>query len=225
MVCHLPQLVEMDLNPVLVDADDALVLDARMVIDGTLPAQPDDRYRHLAIHPYPDEWCSSYPAGNREVLAVRPIRPEDAALEARFIADLSSRSRYFRFLSAFREANAETIARFTQIDYDREMAFVAQCGVGDAARIVGVGRYVTDAGRAGCEFAVVVTDEWQGLGLGRYLIERLLKHAGTRGIERFWGLVAAGNQKMLELMDEVGFEREAEADDPGMLQVVKRLRR
>jgi acetyltransferase len=223
MACQLPQLTEMDLNPVLVNEEGALALDARMVIDPAQPAQPDSRYSHLAIHPYPQEWRSSFTAANGQDVTIRPIRPEDAVFEARFIAGLSSASRYSRFLSSMREADAATIARFTQVDYDREMAFVAVADTDAGEQFVGVGRYVTDPDRSGCEFAVVVADAWQGRGLGCHLIGRLMTHAKTRGIERFWGVVMGGNQRMTALMRHLEFEASPEPGEPGLVHFERRL--
>jgi acetyltransferase len=227
MTCQLPQLAELDLNPVLANEDGALVLDARMVIDPAQPSRPDSRYSHLAIHPYPQEWTSSFKAGNGKDVTIRPIRPEDAALETRFIDGLSAASRYSRFLSSMREADAATVARFTQVDYDREMAFVAvaeaDTGTDPAQQFVGVGRYVTESDRSSCEFAVVVADAWQGRGLGCHLVERLITHASARGIERMWGVVMASNQRMAALMRHMGFDASPESGEPGLIHFERRL--
>src|SRR5690606_1215544 len=123
MVSQLPWIEELDVNPLIVDADRAVAIDARVVLR---PAPADERpYAHMAIHPYPRSLERRYVLRDGTPLTIRPIRPEDARLEERFVAGLSERSRYLRFMYVLKELTPEMLSRFTQIDYDREMALIA----------------------------------------------------------------------------------------------------
>ncbi len=222
LVCALPWVAEMDINPLLLDPTGAVALDARVVID---PARRhlDSRYSHLAIHPYPEALEVIERLRDGTEVTIRPIRPEDAEMETEFITELSDESRYLRFLSIVRHVTPEMIARFTQIDYDREMALIASRREGDRESIIGVARYVRDPNPASAEFAIVIADRAQRKGLASKLMARLMTHARFAGIERLRGLVLASNDSMLELMDRLGFEAFPVEDDPSLVDVVKAL--
>jgi acetyltransferase len=218
MVCVLPWLKEMDLNPVLAHPDGAMIADARVVID---PArrEPPPRYGHMAIHPYPVELEGELRLRDGRSIPVRPIRPEDAALELRFFAGLSERSRYHRFMQHLPELPPKMLARFTQLDYDRELALVALNPV--EKDFVAVGRYAPNLDGKTAEFALTVADAWQGKGVGRALLERLCDAARAAGYEALHGYVLADNQDMLKLAQRLGFE-EARRDG-AEVTVVRRL--
>jgi acetyltransferase len=204
MVCALPWLKEMDLNPVLAHAGGAVVADARIVIDPQAELE-SPHFRHMAIHPYPSRLESELVLKDGAHARLRPIRPEDAAMERQFVHELSNQSRYLRFLHHLPELPPEMLARFTQIDYDREMAFIALVGEGAEERIVAVARYVQNPDRISAEFAIVVADHWQNRGLGRVLLTRLLDCAKESGFERIDGTVLAINSGMLRMMEAMGF--------------------
>ncbi|MEM8884511.1 MAG: bifunctional acetate--CoA ligase family protein/GNAT family N-acetyltransferase, partial [Planctomycetota bacterium] len=187
MVCELPSLVELDLNPLIVDENGAIAVDARAVIERPRPTTR--RYGHMAIHPYPIELAEKLQLSDGTSMEIRPIRPEDAEMEANFVKNLSERSRYFRFMRAISELTQEMLVRFTQIDYDREMALI---GVADRTQI-GVARYVVLPDGETCEFALVVADEWQRRGVGSRLMERLLRIARDRGLATMRGDVLTEN--------------------------------
>ena len=218
LVCELPWIAEMDVNPLLVDAGGAIVLDARIVIDPARPAR-DARWSHLAIHPYPAHLEHAEPLGDGATVLVRPIRPEDAALEAAFITGLSGESRYRRFLSASRQTAPETIARFTQVDYDRDLALVAVA----EGSIVGVARYVREADPRRAEFALVIADRWQDRGLGTLLMNRLEHAAHDAGIERLNGIVLASNPPMLALVHRLGYAISPIEGDPETVEAAEKL--
>jgi acetyltransferase len=223
LVCALPWVAEMDINPLLVDPAGAVALDARIVVD---PGRRrlDSRYSHLAIHPYPAALEAVERLQDGSEITLRPIRPEDAAMETAFITELSDESRYLRFLSLVRHVTAEMVARFTQIDYDREMALIAVRSDPDGREaIVGVARYVRDPNPASAEFAIVIADRWQRKGLASKLMVRLMAHARYAGILSLHGMVLASNSSMLELMERLGFAVSAAADDPSLVNVVKAL--
>ena len=199
MVCALPWLVEMDLNPVLAHPEGSVVADARVVIDPQVTERP--RYGHMAIHPYPTELEGMLELRDARVVKVRPIRPEDAARERRFFDRLSERSRYQRFMQYMRELPPKLLARFTQLDYDRELALVALW----QDEFVAVGRYAPNADGRSAEFALTVADEWQGKGLGHALLERLCNAARAAGYEALVGNILEANRDMLGLARHLGF--------------------
>ena len=200
MVCALAWLEEMDLNPVLAHPGGAVIADARVVID---PARrvPPPRYGHMAIHPYPTELEGEMALHDGSRVHVRPIRPGDAELELRFFAGLSERSRYHRFMQHLPELPPRMLARFTQLDYDRELALVAL----HEGEFVAVGRYAPNPDGRTAEFALTVADAWQNKGLGRALLQRLCDAARAAGYEALYGHVLAENRGMLDLAARMGF--------------------
>jgi len=212
MVCELPQLREMDINPIIVDESGALAVDARIVIDNAPPSAR--RYNHLAILPYPAQYEQLWPLPGGGEYTVRPIHPDDAIMLQEFVRHLSPESRYFRFVSSMQELPATMLARFTLIDYDREMALVAVTrerqvdadGIAtEVTRIVGVSRYITNPDRSSCEFSLVVADEFKGKGLGSRLMLSIMDFAREKGLTEIEGLVLANNPTMLKLMRGLGF--------------------
>lgn len=217
MVCVLPWLKEMDLNPVLAHPGGAVVADARVVID---PArrEPPPRYGHMAIHPYPVELQGEVRLRDARAVRVRPIRPEDAEREKRFFDGLSQRSRYQRFMQYMRALPPKLLARFTQLDYDRELALVAL----REDEFIAVGRYAPNADGVTAEFALAVADDWQGKGLGHALLERLCEAARAAGYEALYGHILEANREMLELAAHVGFVETSRSGTE--VTVMRRLR-
>jgi acetyltransferase len=224
MVCELPQLREMDINPVIVDEHGAVAVDARIVVDGgqLAMAGSSDRYRHLAILPYPARFEQVQPLPGGGEYLLRPVRPGDGALLQQLVQNLSPESRYFRFVSSRAELPPSMLARFTLIDYDREMALAAVVHETDSAapdaaaheRIIGVSRYITNPDRSSCEFSLVVADEWNGKGIGSRLMQGIMDIARERGLKTMEGLVLSNNPAMLKLMRGLGFAVEAYPEDP-----------
>lgn len=202
MVCVLPWLTEMDLNPVLAHPGGAVIADARIVIDASRLRTPP-RYGHMAIHPYPAELEGQLRLRDGSTVAVRPIRPEDAVLERQFFDALSAHSRYQRFLNQIAQLPPQLLARFTQLDYDRELALVALAPGG--GEFIGVGRYAPNADGETAEFALTVADAWQGQGVGRALLERLCECATAAGYRTLYGHILNANQDMLGLAQHLGF--------------------
>lgn len=216
MVCELPQLREMDINPIIVDESGAVAVDARIVI-GHPPQGVGGHangYNHLAILPYPARYEQLWPLRGGGEYTVRPIHPDDAQMLQVLVHGLSPESRYFRFVSSMTELPPAMLARFTLIDYDREMALVAVVSerkpgpageLEQTQRIVGVSRYVTNPDRASCEFSLVVADDFNGRGLGARLMESIMEVARDKGLTEIEGLVLANNAGMLKLMRSLGF--------------------
>ena len=225
MVCELPQLREMDINPFIVDEHGAVAVDARIVIDHAAQASSSgiNNYNHLAILPYPARYAQVWPMTGGGEYTIRPIRPDDAQMLQAMMQHLSPESRYFRFVSSIAELPPTMLAKFTLIDYDREMALVAVAkertpgadgAMVETQRIVGVSRYITNPDQSSCEFALVVADDFNGKGLGSRLMLSIMDVARDKGLSEIDGLVLANNPPMLKLMRSLGFTVKTYADDP-----------
>ena len=222
MVCELPWIEELDINPLIVDENGAIVADARIVVGQHAPVR--GRYGHMAIHPYPARLVSTWQTPQGERVTLRPIRPEDAELEQEFVRGLSPESRRFRFMDTLRELTPTMLVRFTQIDYDREMAFVATVQREGKEVEVGVCRYITNPDAVTCEYAIVVADDWQRRGLGRRMMAVLIEVARRRGLEAMIGHVMSGNRGMLQLSQDMGFTVSNSSDDPQVKRVTLALK-
>ncbi len=219
MVCELPHIREMDINPLLVDEHGAIAVDARIAVD--YPRPGSEPYAHMAIHPYPIHLVSRQILPDGTDLTIRPIRPEDAALEQAFVHGLSETSRHFRFAGALQDLSPAMLARFTQIDYDREMALIAVVGQSDAETEIGVARYIINPDGESCEFALVVADAWQHKGISHRLMNALMDVARNKGLRRMEGTVPADNRTMLNLVATLGFRFDAGDDAAAPKRVVK----
>lgn len=223
LVCELPELEVLEINPLIVDEHGAVAVDGRALLR-TVPPGARGRYGHMAILPYPTELTTEWIEPDGRVITVRAIRPEDAGMEQAFVRGLSDESRYFRFANALHELSDPMLVRFTQIDYDRELALVAVVQEDEGPRQIAVARYVIDADGLTCEFALAVADDWQGRGIGRRLLGHLADTAHARGLETMAGQVLNQNSRMLALMTTMGFTIGSDPEEPGMRRVVLDLR-
>lgn len=224
LACEIPCVHELDINPLLADEDGVVALDARVLLgDGPLAA--DARYSHLAIHPYPRNLARATRLKSGETVLLRPIRPEDLEAERRFIARLSQKTMYMRFHAPLRELTMERLVRYTQIDYDREMAFVAIDANADHpdGEIRGIARYTRNPDGSSCEFGVVIEDAWQGRGLGHALMNALESCARERGITEIVGYVLHENDEMGKLMRARMYDARRDEDEAGVLRFGKPL--
>ncbi len=221
IVCELPNVGAMDLNPVIVTDNGAAVLDARI---GLRPRAPTARpYDHMAIHPYPSGLEATIGLAGGVRAAVRPIRPEDAAIERNFVHGLSEQSKFLRFMFGLKDLTPAMLSRFTQIDYDREIALIAVIETPAGEQQIGVARYTTLPDLETCEFAIVVADGWQGKGLARQLLSRLADAARARGLRTMTGVTMRENTRMIELSRSLGFSTQADREDPELVQMTLAL--
>ncbi|HVY50675.1 MAG TPA: bifunctional acetate--CoA ligase family protein/GNAT family N-acetyltransferase [Devosia sp.] len=213
-----PMVVGIDINPLLADSDGVMALDARVEIDparaALLPPNPA-----LVIRPYPSAETKIVPFEGGDVL-VRPIKPSDAALYPDFLAHITPEDMRLRFLVPTRSLSHATLIQLTQLDYDRDIAFVAlRQPAGDLAAIA---RYASDPDGIRAEFGVLVRSDLKGRGMGRMIMQTLVEYARRQGLEELFGRVLRDNAMMLSLCEELGFTQEIDLE-PNLVNVRLRL--
>ncbi|WPL17822.1 Acetyltransferase Pat [Thiorhodovibrio winogradskyi] len=221
MVCELAEVIELEINPLIGNDLDVIAVDARIQVTYRPPQMPV--YGHMAIHPYPQHLIERVPLPDGTDLTIRPIRPEDAQMEQDFVRGLSEQTKYFRFMQAIKELTPEMLVRFTQIDYDREMALIGVVVDQGQEVEVGVARYMSRPGGDTCEFAIVVSDAWRNRGIGARLMRSLMSNARAKGLRIMDGEVLSANTRMLALVKSLGFSIESDRLDPSVKQVSKVL--
>ncbi|EIC23408.1 bifunctional acetate--CoA ligase family protein/GNAT family N-acetyltransferase [Thiorhodovibrio frisius] len=221
MVCELAEVIELEINPLIGNDLDVIAVDARIQVAYRPPQMPV--YGHMAIHPYPQHLIERVPLPDGADLTIRPIRPEDAQMEQDFVRGLSEQTKYFRFMQAIKELTPEMLVRFTQIDYDREMALIGVVVDQGQEVEVGVARYMSRPGGDTCEFAIVVSDAWRNRGIGARLMRSLMANARAKGLRIMDGEVLSANTRMLALVKSLGFGIESDRLDPSVKQVSKVL--
>jgi len=201
LVTDFPEIEELDINPLIVNKSTVCAVDASVLLRPTQIRAP----LHLVISTYPTQYESRLELAEVGELFIRPIRPEDAELMTQLFESLSPQSVYFRFFSPLKILPHSMLARFTQIDYDREIALVALYGSESEEKMLGVARIITEINKKHGEFSVIVGDPWHGKGIGKSLLTRCLSIAKERGLEKVWGPVLAENTQMLALGRKLGF--------------------
>jgi acetyltransferase len=204
LLCECPELVEVDMNPVLAGAERVVALDARMVLAASdLPAE---QYPRLAIRPYPDQYTGRFQLTDGTEVVIRAIRPEDEPLLIAFHAGHSERTIRMRFFGMVKQLSRDSLIRLCHLDYDRAMALVAEYRDAEGRpHFCGVSRYYLDPASRTAEFAIVVGDAWQGRGLGYHLLRRLVEVAREHGAVQLVGTVLRENTPMLKLTGEMAF--------------------
>jgi len=217
LIVDFPEIAEMDINPIAISNGKAYALDARIIIDKeyidhTVP------YPHLVITPYPTRYTMTWKLLDGTEVTLRPIRPEDEPLEHEMLSNLSQETLRSRFFSIVKDISHEMLIRFCNIDYDREMAIVAEIKEGMQRRIIGIGRLIVEADFRSGEYAVLVHDKYQGKGLGYKLVDLIIGIAQDKGLEEIYGTVLTENERMLKMSRKLGFKHKLQ---PGGTTEVK----
>jgi acetyltransferase len=205
LIVDFPEIAEMDINPIAISDGKAYALDARILIDKeyidhTLP------YPHLVITPYPTRYTTTWKLSDGTEVIFRPIKPEDEPLEYEMLSTLSQETLRNRFFSIINDISHEMLIRFCNIDYDREMAMVAELMEGTQRRIIGIGRLIIEPDFRNGEYAVLVHDDYQGKGLGYKLVDLIIGIAQDKGLEEIYGKVLTENERMLQMARKLGFQ-------------------
>ena len=194
----------MDTNPIAIANGKAYALDSRIILDD--PAGDTAfQYPHLIITPYPSRYITPWTLPDGTEVLLRPVRPEDEPLEHEMLTTLSEETLRTRFFQPVKTITHEMHVRFCNIDYDREIAIVAEIREKDRRRIIGISRLIIEPSFRTGEYAVIVHDDFHGKGLGYKLVDVLIGIAQDKGLEEFRGYVQAGNTKMLGVCKRLGF--------------------
>ncbi|MDH5783616.1 MAG: GNAT family N-acetyltransferase, partial [Candidatus Bathyarchaeota archaeon] len=212
LVIYSPEIKEIDINPIIVSESDAVAVDARIVIDTDRILQKTQPHEHLVIAPYPKKYITRWKLKDGTSVVLRPIKPEDETLLCELVQSLSEETMRFRFFQVIRDMPHETLTRYCNIDYDREIAIVAEMKK-DRRRIIGAARLILEPGRKRGEFAVVVGDQWQGLGLGSKLVDYIIEIGKDMGLETVGGDILSRNLKMIRLCTKKSFKMEPVDED------------
>jgi acetyltransferase len=213
MLVDFPQLKEVDINPLMVNESQAIALDARIVIDKGRAFTKVEPHQHLVISPYPKKYETLWKLRDGRTVILRPIKPEDEPLWLEMFQSFSEESIRYRFFQIIKDTPHEVRVRYCNIDYDREIAIVAELTEEGRRKILGVVRLIIEPdGRSG-EIAFIVADPWQGLGLGTKMIEYVIEICKDKGLESIYGIMLPDNRRAIRVMKDMGFTIEYRDDD------------
>lgn len=214
LIVDFPCVVAADINPLLADSDGVIALDARIEIDPATVEQSGPNPK-LIIRPYPGSWAETVTVGER-TYHIRPIRPADANLYPEFLSKTTSEDLRLRFFGMSKAFSDKLLVRLTQLDYDREMAFVA---LDQEGALNGVARLSSDPDHEVAEYAILIRSDLKGRGLGWALLHRLIEYARADGLSRIEGRVLSANSAMLKMCREFGFRLTSDPDDLMVVRV------
>ncbi|AEX50689.1 bifunctional acetate--CoA ligase family protein/GNAT family N-acetyltransferase [Rahnella aquatilis] len=209
LIIDCPEIERLDIHPLLISGSELSLLDVSM----QLCAQGAEAPSRLAIRPYPRELEERVILKDGSPALFRPILPEDEPLLKAFILKVTKEDLYYRYFSEINEFTHEDLANMTQIDYDREMAFVAIHTVDDESEIIGVTRAVSDPDNIDAEFSVLVRSDLKGLGLGRRLLDKMIHYAAEHGLQRLTGITMPNNRGMITLARKLEFDVDIQIQD------------
>jgi len=205
LVSDFPEIKEIDINPFGVDENGGVVLDAKVILDEDIFGEKIKPYSHMVISPYPEEYITTFRMKNGIEAVLRPIRPEDEPLEEEMFTSFSEQTQRFRFFQLIKNITHNLLIKYTQIDYDREIAIIAEVQEKDKKKMAGVVRLISEPYNETAEFAIVVADPWHNLGLGNKFTDYILEIAKKRGIRKIYANVLYDNHIMLQMLRKRGF--------------------
>ncbi|HDY92090.1 MAG TPA: GNAT family N-acetyltransferase, partial [Pseudoalteromonas sp.] len=218
LIIDQPDISSMELNPILASNGQFLVLDATMTLNRY---QTQSNRKRLSIRPYPIELVEVVTLKNNTQATLRPIKPEDEQAHKAFDESLNKEDRYKRFFGELPQFNHDQLAKMTQIDYDREMAFIVCQRFEGKTRTLGVSRVIMDPDNLHAEFAIVVRSDCQGLGLGRILMSAAINHCKRQGVESIEGITLPENTGMIELARKLGFKISRDFEEGSINMILK----
>lgn len=216
-----PEIRELDINPLLVTGKEAVALDARVILDRSLVGKKLEPYSHLALRPYPEKYVRMIELRDGAKVTLRPIKPEDEPLWMDLLASCSTESIYSRFRYFFHWQSHEVATRYCHIDYDREIAIVAEMNRGGKRMLLGVGRLIADPDHKEVEYAVLISDAWQKKELGSIITDYCLEIAGKWNLKRIVAQTTTDNSRMISVFRKRGFQITFGADST--VDVVKEI--
>ncbi len=208
LVTDFPEIKEVDINPLILNENSAVAVDARIVIEwGRMMREVADHQDRSLIATYPKKYVATRRLRNGTEVLLHPVRPEDEKRFNEFLKSLSVESMRFRFFEIIKEMSHEMLTQYCNLDYDREIAVVAELKDGNKP-IIGAVRLILDSSGKSGEFAVLVSDKLQGLGLGSKLMDLLVEIGKDMRVDKIYGYVSTNNYKMLQLCEKKGFKLE-----------------
>jgi acetyltransferase len=208
LLIDFPQIKEIDINPLLINEKEAFILDARITVDKERVFRKFEPHEHMVISPYPKKYETLWALKNGREVLLRPIKPEDEPLWLEMFQSFSDESIRYRFFQILKDTPHEVRVRYCNIDYDREIAIVAELTEGSRKRILGVGRLSIEPDRKSGELAFIIGDQWQGLGLGTKMVDYVLEIAKEMGVETVYAIMLSDNYRALNLTKKMGFKLE-----------------
>ncbi len=207
-----PEIQELDINPIIITANDVVALDAHVVLDEETLKNPVPQYSHLILRPYPERYIKTTVLGDGQTALLRPIKPEDEPLWLEMLGSCSKESIYSRFRYNFHFDSHEVATQFCFIDYARELAIVAEVEEGGRRKLIGIGRLIADPDVETVEYAVLITDAWQRKDLGKILTEYCLEISKMNDLKRMVAETTKDNKPMIAVFKKLGFEVNFNAD-------------
>jgi len=207
-----PEIEELDINPIIVTADDVVALDARVVIDEQTLKNPVAQYSHLILRPYPERYIKETMLGDGTKTLLRPIKPEDEPMWLEMLGSCSKEAIYSRFRYNFHFDSHEVATQFCYIDYARELAIVAEIEEDGRRKLIGVGRLIGDPDLELVEYAILITDAWQRKDLGKILTEYCVDIARQNNFKKVFAETTKDNKAMISVFKKLGFKVEFDED-------------
>jgi acetyltransferase len=208
LLVDFPQIKEIDINPLLINEEEAYILDARIMVDKERVFRKFEPHEHMVISPYPKKYETRWTLKNGREVLLRPIKPEDEPLWLEMFQSFSDESIRYRFFQILKDTPHEVRVRYCNIDYDREIAIVAELTGEERKKILGVGRLSIELDGKSGELAFIIGDQWQGLGLGTKMVDYVLEIAKEMGVETVYAIMLPDNYRALNLTKKMGFKLE-----------------
>jgi len=223
LAADFPEIAELDINPLLVTPDDVVALDARIMIDRNHVRHSDLSYSHLALHPYPEKYVKEVVLPDGTPVILRPIKPEDEPLWLTMIGNCSKESLYSRFRYFFHWQSHDVATRYCYVDYDREIAIVAEIEEDQQKKLIGVGRLIADPDHETVEYAILIIDSFQQKELGNTITDFCLDIAAKWNLRQIVAQTTNDNKRMISVFQKRGFEIRF-SDDDTTVEVSKSLK-